>query len=84
MLVLGHGEKRGPFGEVVHVKVDVVVLSERVKIREIHFEQVLWLKGTEGSHDSGAYVWESVVVFERFVDCKDFIINEYTCELQTS
>lgn len=54
VLVLGHGEKRRPFGEVVHVEVNVVVLGESIKICEIHFEQVLWLKGTQGSHGSEA------------------------------
>ena len=34
----------------MHVEVDVIVLGEGVKICEIHFEQVLWLKGAEGSH----------------------------------
>lgn len=48
--VFGHCEKRRPFSEVVHVEVDVIVLRERVKICEIHFEQVLWLKGAESSH----------------------------------
>ena len=36
----------------MHVEVNVVILRERIKIGEIHFEQVLWLKGTEGSHAS--------------------------------
>ena len=43
-LVFGHCEKRRPFGEVVHVEVDVIILGKRVKVCEIHSEQVMWLK----------------------------------------
>ena len=34
----------------MHVEVDVVILRKRVKIGEIHIEQVLRLEGAEGSH----------------------------------
>lgn len=50
VLVFGHSEKGRPFSKVVHVEVNVVILRERVKICEIDFKQVLWLKGTKGSH----------------------------------
>ena len=52
VLILSHGEKGRPFSEVMHVEVDVVILRERVKICEIHFEQIMRLTGTERSHDS--------------------------------
>ena len=34
----------------MHVEVDVIILRKRVKIGEIHIEQVLRLEGAEGSH----------------------------------
>lgn len=53
VLIFSHGEQGRPFCQVVHVEVNVVILRERIQIGEIHFEQVLWLKGTEGSHGQG-------------------------------
>ena len=53
VLIFGQGEKGRPFGQVVHVEVDVIILGERVKVCEIHLEEVLWLKRTEGSHGRG-------------------------------
>ena len=38
MLIFSQGEKGRPFSQVMHVEVDVIILGERVKIGEIHFE----------------------------------------------
>ena len=37
----------------MHVEVDVIIFGKRVKIGEIHIEQVLRLEGAEGSHGGG-------------------------------
>lgn len=51
VLVFGECKKRGPSREVVHVEVDIVILRQRVKVCQVHPEQVLWLKSAKGSHD---------------------------------
>lgn len=56
MLIFGYSEQGRPSREVMHVEVDVVILRERVKICQIHSEQVLWLKSAQGSH-GGNGVW---------------------------
>ena len=38
VLILSQGEKGRPCGQIMHVEVDVIILGERVKICEIHFE----------------------------------------------
>ena len=50
VLVFGECKKRGPSSEVVHVEVDIVILCQRVKVCQVHSEQVLWLKSAKGSH----------------------------------
>lgn len=50
MLVLCDYEKRGPLGVVLQVEVDIVVLGERIKVREIHLQEILRLKESEGCH----------------------------------
>lgn len=49
-LIFCYGEERWPFYEVVKVEIEVVILGQRVEVREVHTEKVLRTKCAEGSH----------------------------------
>ena len=55
ILVLCDYKKRGPLRVVLQVEADIVILGERIKIREIHLQEILRLEESEGCHraDSG-------------------------------
>ena len=38
VLIFSQGEQGRPCGEVMQIEIDVIILGERVKICEIHFE----------------------------------------------
>ena len=40
ILILRHGAERGPFGEVLHIVVDVIIFRQRVQVGEVHVEQI--------------------------------------------
>ena len=49
-LVFCYGEERWPFHEVVEIEVKVVIFSERIEVCQVHVEEVLRTKCTEGCH----------------------------------
>lgn len=50
ILIFGDCEEGGPFGEVLEVEINVVIFGERVKVCEIHFEEVRRAERAEGCH----------------------------------
>ena len=54
-MVLRHGEKRGPFCQIMEIEVNIVVLGKGIEIGEIHVQEILWTKSAEGGH--GGCIW---------------------------
>ena len=50
MLVFCDGEQRRPAHQVLHVEVEIVVFGERIEVCEVHVEEILGTKWTEGRH----------------------------------
>ena len=46
MLVFCYGEKRWPAGKILQVEADIVVLRKRIKVCEIHIQEVLRAEGS--------------------------------------
>ena len=50
MLAFGDGKKRGPFGKVLEIEMEVVVFGERIEVGEVHLEEVHRTECAEGCH----------------------------------
>lgn len=53
--VLDHLEHPRPFGEVIEVETDVVVLCQGVQVRQVHLQQVRRDRTADGGHVGGAW-----------------------------
>ena len=50
LLILRNGEEGRPFGKIVEVEVDVVVLGKRIKVCQVHAKEILGFELSKRSH----------------------------------
>lgn len=55
----------------MEIEVDIIVLSQRIKICEIGLEEVLWTKSADGGHRG---LREGIVVFIKSILYKALIL----------